>query len=145
MPKSPPLFEALRLKASTTLHGACGKGCGHCSGAGCLLGMPRTMLTVWKRHAGACLVFLPLFNCRQESPARFPTGCAYVLPADGVPAKSFFPLGMDYYTGITMVELESKLDDRGLVLTPDYFLTEDMRLNIVGFASQRTGRYHYVI
>ena len=124
----PALFEALRLKASTTLHGGCTAQCGQCGGVGCLLGVSRTTLTVWKRHVSQCLVFLPLFNCRQESPARFPTGCAYVLPADAAPSGSFFPFGLDYCAGITMVELESRLDDKGLVLTPDFFLTEDMRL-----------------
>jgi hypothetical protein len=124
----PAMFEALRLKASTTLHGGCSKQCSQCGGVGCLLGISRTTLTVWKRHVGQCLVFLPLFNCRQESPARFPTGCAYVLPADAAPLRSFFPFGLDYYTGISMVELESRIDDKGMVLTPDYFLTEDMRL-----------------
>ena len=135
----PALFEALRLKVSTTLHGGCSKSCQQCGGVGCLLGLPRTLITLWKRHTNACLVFVPLFNCRQESPSRFPVGCAYVLPAEDVPAQTFFPFNMEYSSGMTLVELENRLDERGLVLTPDYFVTDNMRLRRETFVSLAYG------
>jgi hypothetical protein len=122
---APALFEALASKVSTSLHGNCARSCPSCSGRGCLSGMPLAALSAWKRNAGGCLVFVPLFNCRNDASMRFPTGCAYVLPADIRPKHSFFPFNMEYCTGMTLVELENKLDDRGLVLTTDYFTTKD--------------------
>jgi hypothetical protein len=121
----PALFEALATKVSTSLHGNCSRSCTGCSGRGCLSGLPLAVLSAWKRNAAGCLVFVPLFNCRNDDSMRFPTGCAYVLPAEIRPKHSFFPFNLDYCTGMTIVELENKLDDRGLVLTTDYFTTKD--------------------
>jgi hypothetical protein len=121
----PALFEALSSKVSTSLHGNCARSCAGCAGRGCLSGLPLAALSAWKRNSAGCLVFVPLFNCRNDAAMRFPTGCAYVLPAEIRPKQSFFPFNMDYCTGMTLVELENKLDDRGLVLTTDYFTTKD--------------------
>lgn len=122
---APAIFEALTSKVSNTLHGNCTRSCHACGGRGCLAGLPLTILATWKRNAAGCLVFVPLFNCRTDIHMRFPTGCAYVLPTEVKPKHSFFPFNMDYCTGMTLVEIENKLDDKGLVLTPDYFTTQD--------------------
>lgn len=121
----PALFEALASKVSTSLHGNCTRSCAGCAGRGCLSGLPVAALSAWKRNAASCLVFVPLFNCRNDAGMRFPAGCAYVLPAEIRPKQSFFPFNMDYCAGMTLVELENKLDDKGLVLTTDYFTTKD--------------------
>jgi hypothetical protein len=122
---APALFEALASKVSTSLHGSCGRSCAGCAGRGCLAGLPVAALSSWKRNAAGCLVVVPLFNCRVDSVLKFPTGAAYVLPADLKPKHSFFPFNSDYCSGMTLVELENKLDERGLMLTTDYFTTKD--------------------
>ena len=56
---------------------------------------------------GGAKAVIPLPHCAFDG--RSLRGCAYVLPHDGTPGTSGWPLDLRYATGISMVELERRL------------------------------------
>jgi len=57
-----------------------------------------------------------------------PSGAVYVLEMSKKPPKdSFWPLNLQYGTGISMVEIEPRLNEEGLVLTKEYLSSQKMK------------------
>ena len=57
-----------------------------------------------------------------------PTGALYVLEMGKKPrTDSFWPMNLQYATGLSMVEIEPRLDDEGLVLTKEYLSSSKMK------------------
>jgi len=67
----------------------------------------------FRAYARDALAFVTLPNFAMYR--QLPTGTAYVMPADRVPAlDSMFPLQLRYCTGLTAVEIETHDPDTGL-------------------------------
>jgi hypothetical protein len=70
-------------------------------------------------------------NCRVPAGMSHVTGSLYVLEMTHVPQpESFWPLNLQYGTGISMVEIEPRMNDEGLMLTKEYLSSQKIK-NIV--------------
>ena len=67
-------------------------------------------------------------NHRLPAGAAHPTGALYVLEAQAKPRKEcFWPMNLQYGTGLSIVEIEPRLNEDGLMLTREYLSSPKVR------------------
>ena len=67
-------------------------------------------------------------NLRVPVGSAHATGALYVMEANAKPRKeSFWPLNLQYATGLSIVEIEPRLNEDGLMLTREYLSSQKVR------------------